>query len=158
MSRENSADLTEQAITGATPAEIKELLAAHNKYRQKHHAPALTWDTTLADRAQKWSNNCEFKHSGTPGENLGYGYPTSTALVDAWYDEVANYNYSKPGFSLKTGHFTQVVWKGTTKVGCGVQTCNNFFRGAKFYTCNYSPYGNVIGANNKYFIENVLKP
>jgi hypothetical protein len=49
-----------------------------------------------------------------PPRNYTYGAATS-----AWYDEIKLYNWSKPGFSSGTGHFTQVVWKGSQKVGFG---------------------------------------
>lgn len=39
--------------------------------------------------------------------------------VEEWYNEIKMYNYKKPGFNAKTGHFTQMIWKATTKVGCG---------------------------------------
>ena len=45
-------------------------------------------------------------------------------------------------------HFTQVVWKGTTELGCAHALCNNLIPGAgqaHFYVCEYSPSGNVIG-------------
>ena len=42
------------------------------------------------------------------------------------------------GFSMETGHFTQLVWKGTKSVGCGKATCN----GLDIYVCNYDPAGN----------------
>lgn len=29
-------------------------------------------------------------------------------VVDSWYNEINSYNYSQPGFSSSTGHFTQV--------------------------------------------------
>lgn len=54
-----------------------------------------------------------------------------------WYNEVKDYDYSKPGFSMKTGHFTQVVWKGTKRVGCGRTACN----GHPLITCEYAPAG-----------------
>lgn len=148
-------------VGGASASDIKTILDTHNKYRAKHHAPALVWDETLAAYAQKWSDRCVFEHShGKYGENLAEGHPSWTAVVDAWYNEVDMYDYSKPGFSMDTGHFTQVVWKGTTKIGCGAATCDDFFKGAKLYTCSYVEFGNIVGLNDdpQYFIANVLKP
>ncbi|KAF6026089.1 CRISP3 [Bugula neritina] len=37
------------------------------------------------------------------------------------------------------GHYTQMVWAETTRIGCGVQTCNG---STPFYVCNYGPSGN----------------
>ncbi|KAG0169760.1 hypothetical protein DFQ30_003266 [Apophysomyces sp. BC1015] len=136
----------------------KNILRVHNKYRAKHQAPPLRWNTTLAKYAQKWSNRCEFKHSmGDYGENLAYGYPNWGSVVSAWYSEVKDYDYSNPGFSGKTGHFTQLVWKSTTEIGCGVKTCANL-NGAKLYTCSYLEFGNMVSDDNIYFIQNVLPP
>lgn len=45
--------------------------------------------------------------------------PTADDAVKGWYDEIAKYKYSKPGFSPATGHFTQVVWLDTTEMGAG---------------------------------------
>lgn len=66
--------------------------------------------------------------------------------------EVKNYPYDKPGFYENTGHFTQAVWKGTTKVGCSWNTvaCD----GAAYLFCEYDSPGNVIGE----FPENVFGP
>jgi hypothetical protein len=40
--------------------------------------------------------------------------------IGSWYGEVSAYDYSNPGFSGNTGHFTQVVWKNSIALGCGV--------------------------------------
>jgi uncharacterized protein YkwD len=78
-------------------------------------------------------------HSGGKyGENLGLGY-TTTGVVDAWYDEKSYYNPSSPAAS----HFTQVVWKSTTKLGCAKITCDNIW--GQYTICSYDPAGNVGG-------------
>lgn len=56
--------------------------------------------------------------------------------------EVEEYNFSDPHFNEKTGHFTQLVWKGTTTVGCGSRLCGS--RGW-YLVCEYWPRGNVVG-------------
>ncbi|CAO3672317.1 hypothetical protein G6F70_005054 [Rhizopus microsporus] len=147
-------------VTAApTSSDINTILNAHNKVRAKHHAPALKWSTKLATYAQNWSNRCQFQHSSGPyGENLALGYPDWNSVVNGWYSEVKNYNYNNPGFASNTGHFTQVVWKATTEIGCGVKVCNNLGQGAKLYTCSYYVPGNMVGDNGKYFTQNVLRP
>lgn len=60
------------------------------------------------------------------------------AVVDSWYNEISAYNYNKPGFSMETGHFTQVVWKSTKRFGCGCAPKDNSI----YCTCNYDPPGN----------------
>lgn len=56
------------------------------------------------------------------------------------------------------GHLTQVVWKGTTSVGCATQFCaaGTIMSGwdSYFTVCNYSPPGNYQGE----FAQNVGTP
>lgn len=61
--------------------------------------------------------------------------------VDAWYNEITDYNFNNPGFSMGTGHFTQVVWKSSKSVGCGCAPKDN----SMYCTCNYDPPGNIAG-------------
>ncbi|EDO14674.1 hypothetical protein Kpol_282p1, partial [Vanderwaltozyma polyspora DSM 70294] len=61
----------------------------------------------------------------------------------AWYDEIANYDYSNPGFSVATGHFTQLIWKDTTQVGCGIKYCGDYY--GDYIICSYNPPGNYQG-------------
>jgi pathogenesis-related protein 1 len=124
---------------------------AHNRYRAKHCAPPLAWSKKLADVAQKWANTlrdkgCIFGHSpgAKYGENLAAGTqgaldPEST--VGMWYDEIRLYKFPGGGFSMETGHFTQIVWRSTREVGCGHVTC----KGNDIYVCNYDPPGNWEG-------------
>lgn len=135
-----------------------EALASHNHWRQLHDAPALSWDSKLQEYAEHHASRCVFKHSHTPfGENLAAGYPSITAAVNAWYAEEAQYSYRSPGFSKATGHFTQVVWVGTQKLGCAIASCHgkNGTPGS-FLVCEYSPPGNITNAG--YFEQNVKKP
>jgi len=126
------------------------IIAAHNFYRSEHNASALTWNDTSAKYATDWSDNCDFKHSGGPtGENLAAGYANASASVDAWGLERKDFDFNKPDFSESTGHFTQVVWKSTTSVGCGRKQCDGDGNPATpgwYVVCEYYPPGNVIGS------------
>ncbi|ODV90868.1 hypothetical protein CANCADRAFT_15606, partial [Tortispora caseinolytica NRRL Y-17796] len=120
-------------------------LSAHNTFRAQYGAQPLTWDSTLASFASNYANNCVFQHSGGPyGENLAMGYSSIAAAVKGWTDEASSYT---GGYSSAAGHFTQVVWKSTTKLGCGVASCSS----GKIYVCEYDPAGNVLGQ----FAQNV---
>src|SRR5205814_550772 len=56
-------------------------------------------------------------------ENLASGYNNASAAVAAWVNEARDYNFQNGGFSENTGHFTQLVWKNTTQVGCSRKSC-----------------------------------
>lgn len=90
-------------------------------------------------------------------------------VVDAWYGEIRSYDFTRPGFTSGTGHFTQVlvsnvysiynviagilqvVWVGTTHVGVATATQGN----TVFVVANYTPPGNFVGSQN--FSVNVKK-
>ncbi|KAL7274924.1 hypothetical protein RUND412_002146 [Rhizina undulata] len=135
------------------------MLDGHNSKRQNHKAPALTWDDNLAQYALQHSKGCVFEHSGGPyGENLAAGYDDSGAALQAWYDEKKSYDYSSTQWQSDAGHFTQMVWQSTTKVGCGAVQCDGLLgAGVKswYLTCEYSESrGNVLGQ----FQQNVFPP
>lgn len=134
----------------------------HNLRRCYHGTGTLKWDAGLAAQAQAYANKCEWKHSQQRGvgENLhSFGHSNRDALrkqdpaakaLKGWYDdEEPKYNYDRPGFSMATGHFTAVVWKGTENVGCGVSLCpagTVMQRFATLYTvCQYTKPGNSGG-------------
>jgi len=119
-----------------------------------HGANPLTWNATLATYAQNWVNDCQFKHTNGPyGENLaaGTGDFGIAAAIKLWTDESSDYDPTNP----QPSHFTQVVWKSSTQLGCAVSACNGIFAAsdglAQYYTCEYSPPGNYIGE----FAQNV---
>ncbi|MGH0172801.1 UNVERIFIED_CONTAM: hypothetical protein FKN15_064004 [Acipenser sinensis] len=62
--------------------------------------------------------------------------------VQAWYDEVKDFKYGVGSTNgAVVGHYTQVVWYRSNKVGCAVAHCP----GSKyeyFYVCQYCPPGN----------------
>ena len=139
----------------------KNILKNHNYHRNQHKVGDLKRNSELEKIAQEYSEKLAstntFEHSGNTykgkplGENLyaGWGVKiTGTEASDAWYDEIKKYNFKKQGFSSETGHFTQLIWKGTSEIGCGA-ACEEMCA----ITCNYFPAGNVIGE----FESNVFK-
>ncbi|KAK0545766.1 sterol-binding protein [Tilletia horrida] len=104
----------------------QEVLAAHNAARAKHGAAPLTWDPKLASYAAAHAKSCQFQHTNGPyGENLAAGTGLSyKGAVDMWMAEEPSYQPSA-GFSSSSGHFTQVVWKGSKRLGCArITTCS----------------------------------
>ncbi|KAA8518834.1 hypothetical protein F0562_016392 [Nyssa sinensis] len=125
----------------ALPGEAGEYIAAHNLYRQKVKMPPLKWDQSLARYAQRWAeeriNDCsQHTHSKGPhGENMlweQYDELNPDGVVQVWFDEQPNYDHqnlrckcSPNDSSCMCGHYTQLVWSTTKRVGCGNVTCNN---------------------------------
>jgi len=131
------------------------VLNSTNFFRAEHNATDVAYNETLAAFASEYlsdNENCDFVHSGGPyGENLAIGYADVVGAIDAWGNERDEYNFDDPDFDTRTGHFTQLVWRNTTDVGCGRKLCGE--RGW-FLVCEYSPRGNILGA----FGEAVNRP
>ena len=84
------------------------------------------------------------------GENIWRGQGKGVkGPVKSWYDEKAKYNYNKPGHSSQTGHFTQVVWKGSTQLGVGMAKG----KGGTTVVAAYNQGGNMRGQ----FKQNVMR-
>jgi pathogenesis-related protein 1 len=128
------------------------ITAAHNRFRKLKNLPDLVWDETLAKYADEWAKNlqttknCGMKHrtEGKYGENLAWASGmilTPESVVKMWHDEEKNYTYSNNSCSGVCGHYTQVIWKNSKKVGCGSAKCGK----AEVWVCNYDPPGNYVG-------------
>ncbi|KAG2439565.1 hypothetical protein HXX76_004918 [Chlamydomonas incerta] len=139
------------------------LLDAHNRYRVLSGVANLTWDATLSRQAQAWADKCVAGHSGTPGtgENIAWGVymepEEALSGVISWANEICNYDWKNPGFTA--GHYTQIVWKSTRRVGCGYRLCNPSSGGGSrngWLVCQYMPPGNMQGVQN--YRDNVLQP
>lgn len=143
------------------------MLHHHNIHRANHSAPALSWDATLATYASNTAKGCVFEHdmdqgSGGYGQNLaswGSSGDISSqqletgagAITNQWYNGEVNAwtfygsaNPPKGANLLEWGHFTQVVWKSSTKVGCATVQCpaGTVLGLPAWYTvCNYNPPG-----------------
>ena len=139
-----------------TPDQQTEITQYVNNYRAIHQAPPLTWDNTIALFSQNWAKhlitNNLFEHSGSVlyGENLAYfqGYGSDIMAlmkksIDMWYNEVALYDFNKPGFSGATGHFTALVWVASTSFGLGLAI--NMATDAADIVMNILPPGNIKG-------------
>ncbi|KAK1322771.1 hypothetical protein QJS10_CPA02g00040 [Acorus calamus] len=132
----------------------KDYVDAHNAARSKVGVGPVTWDPTVAAYAQNYarqrSGDCRLVHSdsnGRYGENLFWGKGKeywATDAVKSWVDEEKDYSYNSNACASgkACGHYTQVVWRSSTRIGCARVKCND---GAVFITCNYSPPGNVNG-------------
>jgi hypothetical protein len=69
--------------------------------------------------------------------------------VGRWAAEADHFDYAANRCSGVCGHYTQLVWRGTTSVGCAIQKCTSgspFSSGTWYFAvCDYSPPGNFVG-------------
>ncbi|SCV70294.1 BQ2448_1688 [Microbotryum intermedium] len=143
--------------SGGSSTSVKTLsLNEHNKFRAAHGANPLVWDDTLAKFAQDYANKCVFKHSGGPyGENLaamaGDANANVVSGIKLWEDEESQFTCAKPVYS----HYTQMVWRSTTKIGCAEAKCppgsifSSSINNQKYWVCEYSDtVGNFGDAAN----------
>ena len=137
------------------------LVNRHNTLRKKHSAGSLSKFADIAKLAQDTANRCKKKgtleHYGLSyngkwmGQNLyvlGGAAPTGAEVANNWYSENKNYNYNsgKSKNGKEIGHFTQLVWKSTKKIGCAVAKGKwNGYSPSYYVCCNYFPGGNVQG-------------
>ncbi len=144
------------------------MVSAHNKWRtdvgvkQKlSYSPALAASSQVWANQLKQSNHCKMKHSepdGRYGENLYWASALKWSdgrnelqkispqhVVDSWGSEKADYSYKSnrctPG--KMCGHYTQVVWRTTQKVGCAMAVCKDTQQ--QIWVCQYQPAGNWMG-------------
>jgi pathogenesis-related protein 1 len=151
----------EMELAGA-PANWHAAIERHNCARRtalpvpNPRLGVLVWNTTLATTAQNWANNCQYAHNSSPyGENiyagaLSSGFPTNVeiAATNDWAAEISSYNYAANTCSADCGHYTQMVWRSSTQIGCGIRQCTTNspfpppFNNWTFVVCNYNPPGN----------------
>ena len=156
------------AIPGGVgePTELVGITLYHNEVRAAVDTatplPPLEWDPALAKTAADWIAMCRdtdapaglIDHNpdrsvGHPyyvGENIfgSGGAATAKQAVDTWAAEKANYQYATNTCSGICGHYTQIVWRTTVKLGCAKGTCAGFTYGNTI-VCNYGPGGNSGG-------------
>ncbi len=159
-------------LIGASCANAREIdpdaiVATHNKWRAQVGVGELSYSPELEVSAQAWAdhlkktNHCQMRHSvpeGRYGENLYWASAvtwsdgrrelqqvSSAKPVDSWGSEIDDYNYAdnscKPG--KMCGHYTQMVWRTSTKVGCAMAVCEDSQE--QVWVCQYQPAGNWVG-------------
>lgn len=138
--------------------DIQSLIKQHNRVRRDVGVGPVTWSKKIAAFAQKWADNlvksgCRMKHRPRSGkwkqkygENIFMGtkgyYGPADAVI-AWESEKKFYHGQMLDRSnwYDSGHYTQIVWHTTKKIGCARSECN----GNIIIVCNYDPPGNFLG-------------
>ena len=136
------------------------MLRGHAAARAAVGVPPLLWSDRLAASAGAYATwlarENRFEHAVQPqgptreGENLwmgtrgAYGFDE---MIQHWVDERRFYrhaptpNFSTTGNWADVGHYTQIIWRGTTAVGCAIASN----RDNDYLVCRYAPAGNVVG-------------
>lgn len=135
------------------------VLALHNTQRDAVKVPRLVWDANLAKGAAAYGPTLaaqgKLVHSPKEqrpgqGENLWMGtrgYYSLEQMVGSWSAEKRWFragtfpNVSTTGNWSQVAHYTQMIWRGTTRVGCAIHRSPKW----DFLICRYSPAGNIIG-------------
>jgi len=128
----------------------------------------LVWDDVLAEGAQLWVNQCIYAHDedrsncdGSVGQNAAWNAGSSglkqfqwVGVTQRWYNEIKDFKDTSlvdkfiagPDFG-KIGHFTQVIWAETTKIGCAaIGYAGSKWARELIHVCNYQPAGNMRGS------------
>ncbi|XP_056091945.1 glioma pathogenesis-related protein 1b isoform X1 [Rhinichthys klamathensis goyatoka] len=166
-------------LPGITEPEfIRRCVQAHNTQRSRVTPPAVSarsmvrqvfrvqsWDNELAKGARDRARHCKASHHpglgyfghppfGWMGENIWLGAPFAAFSV-----ENAIHRWNKEGvYSLKNnncsrlcGHYTQLMWSTSFKLGCAVNVCSKGIENfsthpeSTIFVCNYGDTGQVHG-------------
>ncbi len=127
----------------------REMVSTHNAVRADVNVAPLQWSDKLAAISQKWADTLvarrQFSHSDSEyGENLfaiAGGSVTPATVVGHWASESRNFDYRANACRGLCGHYTQIVWRESRKVGCAVARGG----GREVWVCNYDPPGNWLG-------------
>lgn len=135
------------------------IVAVHNQVRAAAGVRPLYWDAALAAAADSYASELartgRWRHSAPSnrpgqGENLWMGTRAAFSIdqmLGSWAAERRQFrpgrfpDVSRTGNWPEVGHFTQMIWPGSVRVGCALRSSNRF----DYFVCRYSPAGNVIG-------------
>ncbi|MEO1048050.1 MAG: CAP domain-containing protein [Pseudomonadota bacterium] len=135
------------------------MLSTHNEAREEVGVPPLVLDDDLSaqalEYAQELADTGRFEHSAQgdrpgQGENLWAGTASAfpyEEMSGVWIDEKEFYVHmrfpyvSSTGNWQDVGHYTQIIWRDTTQLGCGLATGND----RDYLVCRYAPPGNFVG-------------
>jgi hypothetical protein len=135
------------------------MLAVHNRERTRLAIKPLVWDSALAAAASAYGRQLiplgRLRHSSSKsrpgqGENLWMGTHGAYSLermAGGWAEERRIFragafpDVSTSGKWADVAHYTQMVWRGTTRVGCALEQGRQW----DYLVCRYAPAGNVVG-------------
>lgn len=157
-----SSKIPDDALNTSRSVVRKKIVLHHNFFRMKVEPSAsnmlyMSWHVGAAKQAQRYAEQCIFLQHNSPLENIvpRLGICGQNLFVAAqktpwffaiktWFLEYQNFTYGSPIIDLKAvGHYTQMVWATSFKVGCGMAKCSGGPWGQFYnYVCHYCPGGN----------------
>lgn len=138
-----------------------QMVAAHNRIRSAESVQPALWDKQLAATADAYAAELarteRFAHSprdsrNGQGENLWMGTRGAFSfdrMVSDWGSERSMFragrfpDVSTTGRWEDVGHYTQIIWPASTRVGCAIRSSARY----DYLVCHYGETGNVIGQN-----------
>ncbi len=143
------------STNGLDGDEEQEILSYHNEARASVSVPPLSWSRQLAQQAATRgvtlaAQGCTLQNNqdSNYGENLFMGsldedHQVVIDAAESWESEKQDYSgqpLSKTNQSVAK-HYTQMVWRNTTELGCAKVSCGHKL----IVVCHYAPSGNHIG-------------
>ncbi|KAI0408472.1 glycoside hydrolase family 128 protein [Xylaria palmicola] len=142
--------------SAAPNSDKQNAMNAHNEKRKAKGLHPLVWDDQLAKEADKYAKHLvqigKMEHSSgdqrpNQGENLAWASASTTPMAMSakmWLAEEKNYHGEPIGQGNfgSYGHYTQCMWKSTTKIGMGWA---KDAKGGVYVVGRYSPPGNMTG-------------
>lgn len=135
------------------------IVMLHNQVRATAGVQPIYWDPSLAiaadryagelARTGRWGHSRQESRQGQ-GENLWMGTRGAFSvdqMVGAWASEgrlfrAGRFPHVARGSNWEqVGHYSQMIWPGSTRVGCAVRSSAS----NDYLVCRYSPAGNVMG-------------
>ena len=149
---------------------IDQFVSGHNQARSgpltpppAPPLPTVSWDAPLADSAYAYLSRCvSADHalvdhnadrtadyaarggSGYVGENIfgSTGAATPAAALGSWMSEASQFDYATSPIGT-AGHYTQVVWRASVRIGCAIVDCPSVTYHS-VVLCDYAPGGNIM--------------
>ncbi|CAJ0591347.1 unnamed protein product [Cylicocyclus nassatus] len=121
----------------------------------------MVYDCAVEKSALRHANKCVYEHSKSEREGLGENLFMSKTIdldkvkaakqsSEVWWNELKEYGvgrsnrltealWNRPNTLI--GHYTQMAWGTSYKLGCAVVACPTF----TYAVCQYGPAGNYFG-------------
>ncbi|MCB1206871.1 MAG: hypothetical protein KDN18_21625 [Verrucomicrobiae bacterium] len=146
--------------------QAQQMLNYHNQKRAEVGNGNVAWSPQIAKYAQQRADQiarekrlAHLAQGQNPyGENLAQGGSTGGAsgysvisACEGWYSEKAKMpknarTMTVELFNRGVGHYTQMVWKGSTHIGAGIASYQQGGFTMTVVVCCYNPPGNMMGA------------